>query len=130
MTFKDYANEITLIFDLMSIIVFMGLFLFNLMPFFFLFIFTIAHILMKFFAMRGWKKSNEGWAGTLKAWKNTINKNKKITDNILLFSKDRVKFTRLKKCDVCHKVKKVAHECEDCYTKGIIKLIEGVVDND
>lgn len=39
---------------------------------------------------------------------------------MILFAdtKDRVKFSRKKKCDVCHEVKMVAHECEICYNKG------------
>lgn len=32
--------------------------------------------------------------------------------------KNRVKFSRKKKCDVCKEIKLVTHECESCYSKG------------
>jgi len=38
-----------------------------------------------------------------------------------IYFKNRVKFTRKKKCDVCKKIKPVAHECEDCYMEGFGK---------
>lgn len=41
-----------------------------------------------------------------------------IFEAILNNSKNRVKFSRKKKCDVCHEVKFVAHECSDCYSNG------------
>lgn len=40
---------------------------------------------------------------------------------ILQSIKNRVRFTRKKKCDVCKEEKKVAFECEDCYNNGFEK---------
>ena len=36
--------------------------------------------------------------------------------------KNRVNFTRKKKCDVCKKVKTVSYECEECYMNGFDKM--------
>ena len=38
--------------------------------------------------------------------------------------KNRVKFTRKKKCDVCHEVKLVTYECEECYMKGFDNFLK------
>ena len=37
--------------------------------------------------------------------------------------KNRVKFSRKKKCDVCKQNKLVSHECEECYSDGFEKTI-------
>ncbi len=43
--------------------------------------------------------------------------------------KNRVKFTRKKKCDVCKEVKMVSHECENCYSEGFEKTINNISKN-
>ena len=70
MTFKDHINEVMLIADLMTVVVWILLVLWgnSVMAISFVFIFLTMHIVMKYQAMAGWTRSNAGWGRTLRAW--------------------------------------------------------------
>lgn len=68
MIFKDNLNEVILVADLMTVVIWILLVLWGdlVMAITFVFISLTTHIIMKYIAMRGWSKSNEGWGRTLK----------------------------------------------------------------